>query len=62
MRTDLAPAVHVVCQSDDLVVARVRHGGIHDVTHGPITGWDCSCGEDFGCCHVLAVRELTGAR
>ena len=58
-----AVAVHVVTADNEVVVARVRHDdGIFDVTRGRLTGWSCSCGEDYGCCHVLAVGESIEAR
>jgi len=52
--------VHVVVATERTVIARVRDdAGIWDVVRGILTGWSCSCG-DLACCHVLAVRQLTG--
>jgi hypothetical protein len=60
--TTAVDGVHVVCHVGDVVVARVRDDfGIHDVTHGHLTGWSCSCGEDGHCCHVLATQQTTEA-
>ena len=45
-------------RSDRALAASVRDSnGVHDVVF-TADGWSCSCGEDYGCAHVLAVKGV----
>jgi hypothetical protein len=47
-------------RTPSLVSASVRDvDGIVDVRWTGYSGWSCSCSDEYGCVHILAVRQLT---
>jgi hypothetical protein len=52
--------VVIVWRSDTALSASVRdhQAGVVDVRWSGDGGWSCSRCQDFGCHHVLAVRQL----
>jgi hypothetical protein len=53
--------VQIVWRSDTALSASVRDAhGIVDVRF-TVDGWSCTCGEDYGCSHVLALKSIAAA-
>ena len=50
--------VQIVWRSDTALSASVRDPqGIVDVRF-TVDGWSCTCGEPYGCSHILAVKGI----
>jgi len=50
--------IQIVWRTDTALSASVRDAqGVVDV-RWTVDGWSCTCGEPYGCSHVLAVKSI----